>query len=173
MKRLFIFLLFLFNGAFNLQAQTTNTVNKLPQDFTNFFIGTWTGSGEFANGRKISADLSFKISLDSCWILSQHTDKLPNSYKALSMWGIDLINGRFLAYTFDNFHGHREFESGGWKDGKLILTTNEFNKQGLRIFQHFIYARLSANSFKMTFEISRDSIIWKLGDYLIFNRIGG
>ncbi|GHM99125.1 hypothetical protein WSM22_06150 [Cytophagales bacterium WSM2-2] len=148
------------------QAQS----KKLPADFINFFVGNWAGEGEFASGKKISADLSFKLSLDSTWITYEHTDKLPNKYKALSMWGVDAQTGQFVAYAFDNFHGHRKFASNGWKDGKLILTANEFYTQAGLVFQHFIYEKLTDKSFKMTFETSKDGISWKMGDYLVFNK---
>lgn len=154
-----------------MTAQIFNPVKKLKDDFTNFFVGNWTGNGEFANGKKISTDLTFKMNLDSSWMIYEQTDKLPNRYKAISMWGVDILTGQFLAYSFDNFHGHRKFESDGWKDGKLILTLIEFYPQKGLVFQHFIYEKLSAKSFKMKYETSEDGIAWKLGDYLIFSKI--
>lgn len=144
--------------------------NQLPRDLINYFLGTWSGNGEFKNGKKISADLTFKLSLDSNWIIYEHNDNPPNRYKALFVWGIDALSGQFVAYTFDNFNGHKSFTSNGWVDGKLILTTHEyFPNKGL-IFQHFIYEKLSDASFKMTYETSTDAITWKLGDYLVFNK---
>ena len=156
--------------AFFANAQIHIATNKLPDDFLNFFIGNWAGNGEFANGKEISATVSFKISLDSCWLMYEHTDKLPNRYKALSMWSVD-AQGQFIAYAFDNFHGHRKFASEGWKDGKLVLTTNEFNPQRGVLFQHFIYEKLTENTFKMVYETSKDGITWKLGDSLTFTKI--
>jgi hypothetical protein len=153
-----------------LTAQTLKQDNKLWDDLASFFVGTWSGSGAFANGKKIAADVTFKLSLDSSWIIYEHTDKKPNRYKAISMWGVDPLSGEFTAYLFDNFHGHRKFASDGWKEGKLVLTTHEFYPpQGLR-FQHFIFYKLSDKSFKMTYETSRDGMAWNLGDYLIFTR---
>ncbi len=153
-----------------LAAQKSESPTKLEHEFTNFLIGKWAGDGEFASGKKISSDLTFKLSLDSCWIVYEHTDRAPNRYKALSMWGIDKTSGEFVAYAFDNFHGHRKFVSDGWKDGKLVLTTSEFNAQKGLLFQHFIYEKISERSFKMTYETSKDGIGWKLGDYLVFTK---
>ncbi len=142
----------------------------MPEDFLNFFIGQWSGEGEFANGKKIAADLSIKLSLDSCWLHYEHTDRSPNRYKALNILGLDQSNGEFLAYTFDNFHGHRQFVSEGWKNEKLLLTTSEFVPQRGVIFQHFIFEKQSPTTFKMTYETSSDAISWKLGDSLIFTK---
>ena len=123
MRKLLLFILFQ-NSIKNLQAQTLKPENILPDELSAFFIGNWTGDGEFANGKKISADLTFKYSQDSCWILYDHLDKIPNRYKAHSLWGVDKISGQFLSYTFDNFQGHRQFASEGWKLGDYLV----FNK---------------------------------------------
>jgi hypothetical protein len=170
MRIIIIFFSFLVSSTISMMAQSPNQNNKLSDDFTSFFVGNWTGDGEFSNGKKISADLIFKMSLDSSWITYEHTDKLPNRYKALSIWGVDMLSGQFIAYSFDNFHGYRKFVSDGWKDGKLILTANEYYAQKGLVFQHFIYEKISEKTFKMTYETSKDGINWKLGDYLLFNK---
>jgi hypothetical protein len=108
--------------------------------------------------------------MDSSWVNYEHTDRLPNRYKTLSMWGVDAVTGQFTVYAFDNFHGHRKFASDGWKGNKLILTTNEYYPQRGLLFQHFIYEKLSDITFKMTYETSKDGIAWKLGDYLLFTK---
>jgi hypothetical protein len=167
MKRI-VFLLLLILAPIRLTAQVNANPKKLSSEFLSFFIGNWAGDGEFANGKKISSDLNFKIGLDSSWIIYEHTDRLPNRYKAISMWGLDIATGQFVAYTFDNFHGHRKFVSDGWKENRLVLTTNEFHPQKGLLFQHFIYEKLSDKTFKMTFETSKDGIVWKLGDHLMF-----
>jgi hypothetical protein len=170
MKKIFgIFLMLLFTTTIT-PGQSVSQKSNLPDGLLNFFVGNWTGRGEFANGKKISANLSFELSLDSTWLVSKHTDILPNKYKAISMWGVDAVSEQFVAYTFDNFRGNRKFVSNGWKNGKLILTTQEYYPQRGLMFQHFIYKKLSDNSFKMTYEISSDGISWTLGDYLIFKK---
>jgi hypothetical protein len=150
MKKTFLSTLTFLILTFCCTAQSRKIESKLTDEFLNFFIGNWSGDGEFANGKKISADLSFKITLDSSWLTYEHIDRLPNNYKAFSMWGIDSSTGQFVAYAFDNFHGHRKFASDGWRQGKLMLTTNEYYQQYGLVFQHFIYERLTDKSFKMT-----------------------
>jgi hypothetical protein len=125
--------------------------------------------------------VSFAPSLDSAWLVYEHRDVPPGDYKATSMWGVDGGTGQFVAFTFDNFHGHRQWSSSGWSGGKLVLST---------VFEHFIYERLSATQFKMTYEVSRDDnrakrrlrtrrtkgrgsdeVPWRLGDWLVFTRV--
>ena len=170
MRKLLLPVIFL-NSILNLQAQTMKQDGKLSDELSAFFVENWTGNGEFANGKKISADITFKFSLDSVWLISEHADQSPNRYKAFSIWGIDRSTGHFVAYIFDNSRGHRQFVSDGWKEGILILTTNQFYPQTGLQFQHFIYEKLTEKSFKMTYETSKDGIIWKSGDYLVFNKL--
>ena len=166
-KIIFIFIVG-FITSYSLNAQ--NSKYKLTDDFVNFFTGNWYGEGEFHNGKKISANLTFKMTLDNSWLSYEHTDVLPNKYKALSMWGVDDLNGEFVAYSLNNFKGHTKFSSNGWVDGKLILSANSYYPEQGLVFEHFIYEKQSDKSFKMTYEISKNGINWKMIDYLVFNK---
>ncbi|MFT3827612.1 MAG: hypothetical protein QM731_27060 [Chitinophagaceae bacterium] len=108
-----------------LCVQTANaqlaTPHRLPIDMIQFFQGSWTGEGQFSSGRSIQASLNFKLALDSSWLTCEHTDKAPATYKALLFWGTDPRTGQFIAYAFDNGQGHRQFQSEGWKDNRLVL----------------------------------------------------
>jgi len=143
---------------------------KLDPDLVAFFTGHWKGEGAFAQGQKIQAEVSFTPSLDSAWLVYEHRDVPPGVYKATSMWGEDAPGGQFVAFTFDNFHGHRQWLSSGWSGGKLVLSTGGYSSPAGMMFEHFIYERLSATQFKMTYEVSRDGITWRLGDWLVFTR---
>jgi hypothetical protein len=142
---------------------------RLDPDLVAFFTGHWKGEGAFAGGQKIAAEVSFAPSLDSAWLVYEHRDVPPGAYKATSMWGVD-GTGQFVAFTFDNFQGHRQWLSSGWAGGKLVLSTGGYSSQAGMVFEHFIYERQSATQFKMTYEVSRDGITWRLGDWLVFTR---
>ena len=163
---------------------------RLDPDLVAFFTGHWKGEGAFAQGNRakakvttedgrgeaapttvtIAAEVSFAPSLDSAWLVYEHRDVPPGAYKATSMWGVDERTGQFVAVTFDNFHGHRQWLSSGWSGGKLVLSTGNYSSPGGMMFEHFIYDRMSATQFKMTYEVSRDGITWRLGDWLVFTR---
>ena len=155
-----------------VRAQAGAPVHRLDTSLVAFMGGRWSGEGSFAGGRKIAADVSFRLSLDSCWLVYEHADRPPNGYKATSMWGVDGGTGEFVAYVFDNFHGHRQFVSNGWKEGKLLLSHQAITPQGVVYFEHFIYERLSGTQFKMTYETSLDGMSWQMGDWLVFTRKG-
>lgn len=167
MKTQFIILLLSLGLSTSLKAQTSQ---QLPADMVQFFLGNWTGDGAFASGKKIAADLSFKLSLDSAWIMYEHTDQAPNRYKALSMWGVDKQTGELVDYVFDNFRGHRKFSSNGWQDGKLTLTRQIPQPTNKVLYERFLYEKLSPQSFKMTYETSQDNNTWKMVDYLTFTK---
>jgi hypothetical protein len=137
-------------------GQASMPVHRMDMALLAFFNGRWTGEGAFANGRKIAAEVSFGLSLDSCWIVYEHRDRPPNGYKATSMWGFDGTTGEFFAYIFDNFHGHRQLAGNGWKEGRLLISGQSFIPGVGLYFEHFLYERLSDSQFKMTYETSRD-----------------
>jgi hypothetical protein len=193
---LMVFALFSFVTA-PVSAQTPPT--RLDPALVSFFTGEWKGEGAFANGRPIAATLSFRLSLDSAWLVSDHADVPPGSYKATSYWGVDAGTGQFVCSIFDNFHGHRSFAmvasaknghqsnesndgpsadrpavdkvaSSGWATGRLVLTTQSNVPGAGTYFEHFIYERQSDTQFRMTYETSRDAITWRMGDSLLFTK---
>lgn len=153
-----------------VQAQNT-TRKKIDPAITNFFQGSWVGEGQLANGRSVTADASFQLSLDGCWLMYNHTDRLPNRYKAISMWGNE-PSGNLLDYVFDNFQGHRLFTSRGWNPEEVNFVYRDTVVSGDAVFQRFTYKKLSSDSFKMTYDVSKDGNQWRLGDWLIFTRQG-
>ena len=157
---------------------------RLDSAMVRFFTGDWVGQGAFANGRSISAKLSFRLTLDSSWLVCEHRDDPPGQYAATLFWGVDRVTGQFLAYAFDNFQGHRVFTgnftggaagngAGGLHaDWHLVLTGQAFAPGVGTYYEHFIYQRLTDTTFKMSYETSMDAITWRLGDSLTFTRKG-
>ena len=117
------------------ESQTTNLTAKaqqpipLPRDLVNFFSGEWTGIGEFANGKKIEAEVSFKPDLDNQWLDYRHTDSAPNKYKALGVWGYERSSSKFAMMVNDNFGGMRLFLSEGWAIGKIVFEKRCFHRR--------------------------------------------
>lgn len=165
-----IFTLVLLCAFFSARSQQS-TPQEPSKELVQFFSGKWAGEGRFASGKPVAATLDFTLALDSSWLIHHHTDLAPNSYKATSWWGADPQTGKFVAYIFDNYSGHRQFESEGWENGKLILTTQQPHPKGGIMWQHFIYERLSDDSFKMTYEVSKEGTDWRMIDYLVFKKV--
>lgn len=131
-----------------------------------FFTGSWHGKGQFANGKPIEADVSFRLSLDSAWLMEEHTDVPPNRYKSLGMWGKDGKTSTYTLTVFDNFSGQRKFLSDGWQDNKIAFS---FHEEG-SYYQRFTYEKTADNAFTMKYEVSKDGSQWSLGDQLLFER---
>lgn len=183
MKQVLIILFSVFISSAVTQAQTKTTANDqtpaasvkpnqpvpLPADLVAFLVGEWEGTGRFASGKEIQADVKFSSVLDDQWLLYNHQDRAPNKYKALGMWGFERGSGKFVMVVHDNFGGARRFESDGWKDGKVIFV-NSVNTPPISYSERFIFERVTERSFKMSYETNKDGKEWKLGDYLIFTR---
>jgi hypothetical protein len=139
-----------------------------------FFAGDWNGNGEFANGKKIEAEVNFAPDLDRQWLVYRHTDRPPR-YKALGMWGFENTSKRFIMVINDNFGGARRFSGEGWINGKVAFEKVAdyplpVNAAPPPTRERFTFERQDADTFKMTYEISQDGKNWHLGDYLIFKR---
>ncbi|MDQ6787969.1 MAG: SgcJ/EcaC family oxidoreductase [Acidobacteriota bacterium] len=140
----------------------------IPLEMAEYFVGEWVGQGEFSNGKKIEAEVSFTMELDNQMLLYRHTDRLPNKYKALGIWGYDHTN-KFVMIVQDNFGGSRIFESDGWQNGKIIFL-KDVAVTPTTYPERFTFEAEADNLFKMTYEASRDGETWKLGDYINFRR---
>ena len=151
---------------------------RLTDDLIEFFSGDWIGSGEFASGKKIEADVNFTPDLDRQWLVYRHTDRTPNKYKALGMWGFETASSRFVMIVTDNFGGARRFSSDGWVNGKVVFEkvpsclppADQATSSGANIRERFTFERRNSDTFKMTYETSLDGTNWRLGDYLVFKR---
>ncbi|SDP29831.1 hypothetical protein SAMN05428975_1047 [Mucilaginibacter sp. OK268] len=155
-------------NTLNIQAQNAITPTTVPA-MASFLEGSWQGEGEFTNGRKIAAKATFHLSLDSCWLSYTHEDRLPNTYKALSMWSIDRSKPSFSATIFDNFRGNRTFVGINTNPDLIILSRKDETKPQ-QTFERFRYMLIDKNHFQMSYERSLDGQSWKTIDTLLFKR---
>lgn len=133
-------------------------------DMLKFFAGKWGCAGEFSNGKKIEADISFVSELDGKWLLYRHSDRPPGPFKALAMWGMDQPSGTLVSVMEDNFGNARLFTSEGWKNGSVTFTgAAMLGRKPTE--ERFRYERHADNSFKMIYERSVDGH-WKMGDFI-------
>jgi hypothetical protein len=156
-------------SLFIFQEKPNSIKHQDPLTDFSFFIGEWKGKGEFSNGKPIEATMSFEKTFNDHWIKHTHTDVLPNTYHALSMWPTAPKEGIFSVQIFDSFGSHRNFTTEGWVNDEVVLIT-ETEHTGIWKWQKFIYKKTGDNSFKMTFEVSSDGKGWKWIDYLNFTR---
>ncbi|TFW35213.1 hypothetical protein [Massilia horti] len=142
---------------------------RVPADMAAFFSGDWAGKGQFASGRPIEADVSFRLELDGQWLEYRHTDRAPNSYKALGMWGFDSTTRKLVMTVNDNGGSARSFDSDGWNDGTITFSRT-ISSDPLRE-ERFVFAKLSDNSWRMTYEVHAAPREWRMIDTLVFERV--
>src|ERR1700761_4494404 len=164
-KYLFLLLLCIWGLSANAQSK------KINDDMAKFFVGTWVGEGELANGKKIEADVTFYLSVDSTSLISIYADRLPYRFKSALAMGTDGASRKFVAHVINNFTGLQEFTSDGWQNGKIILVNQAEQKGKGTLYQHFVYEKIDDDHFKATYLYGMDSANLKEGDHLIFTRI--
>src|ERR1700743_2123170 len=120
----YLFLSLLCIWQLSVKAQS----NKINDDMAKFYIGTWAGEGELANGKKIEADVTFYLSVDSTSLISIYADRLPYRFKSALAMGTDRASGKFIAHIINNFNGLKDFTSDGWQNGKITLVNQEDQK---------------------------------------------
>jgi hypothetical protein len=140
----------------------------VPADLANFFTGEWSGRGQFASGRPIEADVSFQPELDGQWLQYRHTDRAPNSYRALGMWGIENGTRKLVMTLNDSGGGVRTFTSEGWNDGSVIFVRT-ISVDPLRE-ERFVFKRIAEHSFHMAYEVHAGEQPWRMIDQLTFER---
>lgn len=140
----------------------------LPAGLASFFSGDWSGRGQFASGRPIEADVSFHPELDGQWLQYRHTDRAPNRYKALGMWGIESTSRKLVMTLNDSSGSARTFTSDGWNDGGVIFMRT-ISAEPLRE-ERFVFKRLSDQSFHMAYEVRAGEQPWRMVDQLTFER---
>jgi hypothetical protein len=116
-----------------------------------YFIGDWACSGKFdANGKSIDAHQRFDVDLDGAWIIFRHDDTPPFNYHALSEWGWDATQKKFVMTVQDSFGGVRAFYSGGWNSTQLQWDGDAVGKAS-NPTQSFIFERVDDRHFKVSY----------------------
>ena len=144
-------------------SRAVDAPKPVPPGLTAFLEGTWTGSGEFASGKKISAAASFASELGGQWLSYRHEDRPPGRYQALGLWGYDRQSGDFVMSLHDSGGGLRRFSSTGWTQGGIVFERGEPDRERFR------FERLDDDRMKMTYERG-DGAGWKMVDYVVFVR---
>lgn len=136
-----------------------------------YFSGSWAGKGAFSSGRPIEAEVSFTQELDGKGLVYRHTDRSPNTFKALSVWSFNTELRQYVSVMSDNFGGGRVLVSPGWQADTLTLEQVPLLAQSPPVKQRFRFQKVTATSFRMTCERDKgDGKGWQLGDYLVFTR---
>lgn len=143
---------------------------KINMDMAKYFSGNWAGAGEFANGKKVEADVSFYISTDSTSLINIYADKAPNRYKATSAWAV-APGGKTVAHIINNFTGLNDFTSDGWQNGKIILANTSVRQGRGTLYQQFVFEKIDDDHFRVTYYYGFDIAKLKEGDHLVFAKI--
>lgn len=146
-------LIFLSIGFLFASVSSSAATPELKPELTSlaYFLGEWDCSGKFdANGKSIDAHQYFAVDLDSAWIVFRHDDKPPFNYHALSEWGWDSANKRFLMTVQDSAGGARVFYSSGWESTGLLWEGGAVGSTASP-GERFSFERLDDHHFKVSY----------------------
>jgi hypothetical protein len=155
-------------GAEAAHAQAA-TPRPLDSEMVAYFSGRWTCAGQFSNGKPIEAGMSFAPVLEGKWLEQTHTDRAPNTFQAISMWGVDGASGEGFSMLFDNFGGARRFESSGWSNRSISFERSSLPADPARR-ERFTYRAEADGTFRMSYDITRDGKEWRMVDTLLCRR---
>ena len=139
-------------------------------DLYRYFAGSWKGTGKFASGKEISADLSFSVGLDSAFLVSRHKDLAPNRFLADGYWKVDAASGKVSVWLFDNSGEQRLLSGDGLHNDSLVISRSFEVKGRGNVVERFVYQITDASHFRMAYEVSVGEKPWRMVDYLIFER---
>jgi|SRR5579863_347506 hypothetical protein len=121
-----------------------------------YFSGDWECSGKFdSSGKTIEAHQRFIPELGGAWLSFRHDDKPPFAYHALSEWGWDEQEKKFMMIALDSVGGARIFYSGGWDAGRLQWDGDAAGSTSPPK-QRFSFERLDARHFKVSYFILKN-----------------
>ena len=155
-------------GSSRLEAQIQQVEEKF-RGTAKLLAGNWHGAGIFSSGRKIAANATIQYDSLSHALTYHHVDEAPATWNCLAVWSVSKSDSTLVVLFADGFSGGRIFRSDEWGQTRIVLKRS-FTKQGLPAYERFIYEILHPTEFKMTWETSQDGLVWKMGDYLIFDK---
>lgn len=132
----------------------------------DFWAGEWNAEWKDADGNSVHGSNHVMSLFDGC-VIEENFDGRP---------GTDLIGKSFSVYDqknkmwkqtwVDNSGGYLDF-TGGFTDGKMILSRETVNSKGKPVSQRMVYYNIKENSFEWNWEISYDNgktwdLKWKI-----------
>ena len=139
-----------------------------------FLSGDWSGAGEFASGKAIAADVSFKPVAGGAWLAYSHADRPPGRYRAEGTWGYTRA-GDFVMTLHDSGGGARVFASEGWcGDGVVFDLREDLSAPATPIAaaarERFVFERIAGDRLKMTYLRGGADDGWRMVDFVVFER---
>lgn len=121
-----------------------------------YFTGDWECSGKFdSSGKTIEAHQHFATDLDGAWMIFRHDDKPPFSYHALSEWGWDKSEKKFVMTVEDSGGGVRLFHSQGW-DSKQLQWDGDAMSSASTPSQRFTFERVDDTHFTVSYFVLKN-----------------
>ncbi|MGH9520666.1 MAG: hypothetical protein ACRD2D_13495 [Terriglobales bacterium] len=127
-----------------------------------FFIGSWTCQGTFANGRAVAGTIRFDSQLDGKALVMHQDDKPPGQFHAAAYWTADRTTNKWTALMQDSSGGARFFVGDAEAQTLTLLDSPILGHKPFA--ERFRYEKVSADSFRVTWQVQAPSGEWRTGD---------
>lgn len=125
-----------------------------PSDFS--FAGNWDCEGKFGNGRAHRALYHGEVSADDKWIELSERDTEPKGYVGRYELGKDPAADK-LIFLDINTAGYAVFESPGWQDKTLVVTSTEVHYAHPSPKNRFLYTVIDKLHFDVEWQYQKDA----------------
>lgn len=163
---MFKFFLVIFFITITIQAQTKSPCSSIEARQFDFWLGNWKAIWTTNDGIKKTGS-NYVIELFDGCVIEENFDGEPgNELKGKSFSVYEAREKLWKQTWVDNNGSYLDF-SGGFQDGKMILSRNSKDKNGSPIKQRMVYYNITENDFDWKWEISGDigktwELKWKI-----------
>jgi len=136
----------------------TNLSELNPEEYFDFWVGTWELTWEDAGGSTAYGSNHIEKVLDSK-VIKENFKALSGSYKGFAGKSFSVYNprtGKWKQTWVDNNGGYLDF-IGTFDGNKRIFKREGVNPEGEKILQRMVFYDITENSFTWDWEISQDN----------------
>ena len=162
-----IFFLLVIISAIKIDAQKNQDPCSAPEAGQfDFWIGDWNLEWRDQKGEILHGSNSVRKILGSCVIEENFKDEAAPPFMGKSHSVYNNKISKWQQTWVDNQGGYLDF-TGGFSDGKMILSRALISKNGTKIRQRMVFFNISKDSFTWDWENSTDdektwNLLWRI-----------
>ena len=162
-----ICLIFLITLSLNsiLLSQDTKPCSSPEFSQFNFWLGKWNLEWKNQDGSTGHGTNNITKLLGDC-VIEEHFSTADSSFRGKSVSTYNTHKNLWQQTWVDNNGAYLDF-TGGFNDGKMILSRRAMNKEGKEVVQRMVWYNISDNELDWNWELSQDDgstwkVLWKI-----------
>ena len=131
----------------------------------NFWVGKWNLEWKNEDGSTGYGTNNITKPLGDC-VIEEHFSTADSSFRGKSVSTYNTHKKLWQQTWVDNNGAYLDF-TGGFEDGKMILSRKAMNREGKEVIQRMVWYNIIENEFDWNWELSRDdgsswNVLWKI-----------